>query len=204
MAVLSRTHHARPAAAHRGVAPSIAYKPGLERRFKFTSRFGEEVSLCRVDPDAKVIYLPRGVCPVGEVDERDWGDPVEFPKAPAPARLSGPAVRRDDRLPQGRPVGRRLRLYRVRQDGLGLRRRARSRPQDPRHHDQGRHLPAVDRRGEDLPRPARPSDRRDPRRQVRGRRHRLLRRHDPFAVEGRQVPRLDRQGLRPRDFRRVP
>ena len=74
--------HDRP--LRTGASAVYAYKPGLERRFRFTSRFGEEVSLCRVDPDAKVIYLPRGVCPVGEVDERDWGDPVQFPKAPTP------------------------------------------------------------------------------------------------------------------------
>ena len=39
---------------------------------------------------------------------------------------------------------------------------------------------------------------------MRGRRHQVRRRHDPVAVEGRQIPGLDRRGVRPGDLRRVP
>ena len=110
--------HDRPlrTGRRRSTPTSPALSAGSSSRPASARRFRSAASI----PTPSVIYLPRGVCPVGEVDERDWGDPVQFPKAPAPARLSGPAVRRDDRLPQGRPVGRRLRLYRVRQDRLGF------------------------------------------------------------------------------------
>ena len=64
-----------------GATAVYPYSPKLERQFKFTSRFGEEVLLSRVDMKAKEIHLPRGVCPLGAVDDRDPGEPVAFPKS---------------------------------------------------------------------------------------------------------------------------
>jgi superfamily II DNA or RNA helicase len=67
-----------------GATAVYAYKPGLERRFKFTSRFGEEVKLCTVDHGKHEIHLPRAVCPVGPVDLRTDGEAVVYPKRPEP------------------------------------------------------------------------------------------------------------------------
>lgn len=67
-----------------GGSAVYAYKPGLERRFRFTSRFGEEVLLHATNPGKTEIYLPRGVCPIGDIDERDEGEAVAYPLAPAP------------------------------------------------------------------------------------------------------------------------
>lgn len=61
------------------------YKPALERKYKFFSRFGEEVDLFHRDqqnPD--VIWLPRALCPVGPNDKRTDGKAVVFPKKPTP------------------------------------------------------------------------------------------------------------------------
>ena len=60
------------------------YSVKLERQMRFTSRFGEEVPLCRADLDAKRLFLPRALCPVGVSDERVVGDPVKFPADPVP------------------------------------------------------------------------------------------------------------------------
>ena len=67
-----------------GATAVYPYSPKLERQFKFTSRFGEEVLLSRVDMKAKEIHVPRGVCPLGVIDQRDPGEPVAFPKSPTP------------------------------------------------------------------------------------------------------------------------
>lgn len=56
----------------------------IARRYRFTSRFGEEVLLHEVSPDGKEIYLPRALCPVGPVDHRDTGHEVSYPKSPKP------------------------------------------------------------------------------------------------------------------------
>lgn len=56
----------------------------MEREYRFTSRFDEEVLLHKVSVDGKWIALPRALCPVGEIDGRVIGKPVKFPKCPAP------------------------------------------------------------------------------------------------------------------------
>ncbi|MBY0560033.1 DEAD/DEAH box helicase family protein [Hyphomicrobium sp.] len=58
------------------------YKSNLEKKYRFTSRFGEEVLLHRVE--GNVIHLPRALCPVPANDFRDDGDVVVFPKGPEP------------------------------------------------------------------------------------------------------------------------
>lgn len=58
------------------------YDKKLEDHYTFTSRFGQEVPLFR--RDGNVIHLPRALCPVGHIDERDDGDAVLFPKGPTP------------------------------------------------------------------------------------------------------------------------
>lgn len=65
-----------------GATAVYPYKPTLEKKYKFTSRFGEEVPLYRVD--GNVIHLPRALCPVGPKDERVIGQPVIFQKCPEP------------------------------------------------------------------------------------------------------------------------
>ena len=67
-----------------GATAVYPYSPTLERGMKFESRFGEEVLLSRVDLENKLIHVPRALCPVGLKDERVFGEPVEFPKDPAP------------------------------------------------------------------------------------------------------------------------
>ena len=56
------------------------YQPDLERAYRFTSRFGDEVLLHAVDGDR--IHLPRALCPVGLDDRRSLGEPVSFPRCP--------------------------------------------------------------------------------------------------------------------------
>jgi superfamily II DNA or RNA helicase len=56
----------------------------LEKRYRFTSRFGDEVLLHSVDGKANEIHLPRALCPVGDTDLRQLGEPVVFPKGPTP------------------------------------------------------------------------------------------------------------------------
>lgn len=83
MAVLSELiRHEKPIST--GATAVYPMKPALARRYKFTSRFGEEVLLHRVDEKNGVIHLPRALCPVGDNDNRTEGLPVKFPKSPAP------------------------------------------------------------------------------------------------------------------------
>lgn len=65
-----------------GAMAVYPYKPMIERRYKFTSRFSEEVPLHKVVGDT--IHLPRALCPVGPNDQRDPGKKVKFPKGPKP------------------------------------------------------------------------------------------------------------------------
>lgn len=81
MALLSElVRHDTPIAT--GASAVYPYKPNLERKYKFVSRFGEEVLLHRKDGD--VIHLPRALCPIGANDNRDPGEPVVFKKGPQP------------------------------------------------------------------------------------------------------------------------
>lgn len=83
MAVLSELiRHDKP--LRTGATAVYPFKPMLERRYKFVSRFGEEVLLHRSDQANGVIHLPRGLCPLGTVDDRIDGEVVHFPKAPTP------------------------------------------------------------------------------------------------------------------------
>ena len=74
--------HGKPLST--GASAVYPYAAALERKMKFESRFGEEVLLSHADPVAKLIYLPRALCPVGDKDERDYGEVVDFPKDPIP------------------------------------------------------------------------------------------------------------------------
>lgn len=65
-----------------GAGAHYPFKHLLERRYRFTSRFGDEVLLHRRDGDDSV--LPRALCPVGPNDQRTKGDPAAFPQAPIP------------------------------------------------------------------------------------------------------------------------
>ena len=56
----------------------------IERKYRFTSRFGDEVLLYEADKAANRAYLPRALCPVGPNDLRDRGEAVVYPKAPVP------------------------------------------------------------------------------------------------------------------------
>jgi superfamily II DNA or RNA helicase len=60
------------------------YRPELEKRYRFTSRFDDEVILYRVDAPVKEIHLPRALCPIGAIDERVDGEVVEFPTCAPP------------------------------------------------------------------------------------------------------------------------
>jgi superfamily II DNA or RNA helicase len=83
MALLSELiTHDRP--LRTGATAVYPFKPMLERRYKFSSRFGDEVLLHRVDAKKGEIHLPRGLCPVGEADERADGEVVHFQIAPSP------------------------------------------------------------------------------------------------------------------------
>lgn len=83
MALLSELiRHDRP--LRTGATSVYPFKPMLERRYKFSSRFGDEVLLHRVDAKRGEIHLPRGLCPVGDADERADGEVVHFPMAPSP------------------------------------------------------------------------------------------------------------------------
>ena len=67
-----------------GATAVYPYSERLAEKFMFTSRFGEEVPLYRVDPKQKTIHLPRELCPIGHEDERVIGETVEFPYGPTP------------------------------------------------------------------------------------------------------------------------
>jgi superfamily II DNA or RNA helicase len=65
-----------------GATAVYPYTPMIERKYKFTSRFGDEVLLHKVVGDT--IHLPRALCPLGAKDLRDPGKKVVFPKKPKP------------------------------------------------------------------------------------------------------------------------
>lgn len=67
-----------------GATAVYPFSERLAEKFMFTSRFGDEVPLYRVDPKQKTIHLPRELCPVGHKDERVIGEAVEFPCGPTP------------------------------------------------------------------------------------------------------------------------
>lgn len=67
-----------------GATAVYPYSPVMERKYRFVSRYDEEVLLHEVDKENGLIHLPRALCPVGEQDLRDPGEPVVFPKKPAP------------------------------------------------------------------------------------------------------------------------
>jgi superfamily II DNA or RNA helicase len=67
-----------------GAAAVYPFKPNLERRYRFMSRYGDEVLLHRVDKTNNVIMLPRALCPLGKIDERADGEHIVFPKTPQP------------------------------------------------------------------------------------------------------------------------
>ena len=68
-----------------GATAIYAYKAHLEKKYRFTSRFGEDVPLCRVDAgNSSLIHLPRALCPVSLHDKRVDGLVVDFPKDPTP------------------------------------------------------------------------------------------------------------------------
>lgn len=60
------------------------YKPALEKKYRFMSRFGDEVLLHRVDNAKGLIHLPRALCPLSANDNRADGETVHFPKDPSP------------------------------------------------------------------------------------------------------------------------
>lgn len=83
MAVLSEMiRHDRP--LRTGRTAVYPYDPVFESRYRFTSRFDDEVVLYRVDAPVKEIHLPRALCPIGDVDERVDGAHVEFEKCAPP------------------------------------------------------------------------------------------------------------------------
>lgn len=65
-----------------GSSAVYPFKSLITKRYRFVSRFDEEVKLYRVD--GNVIHLPRALCPVANDDRRDPGTPVHFPKTPEP------------------------------------------------------------------------------------------------------------------------
>jgi superfamily II DNA or RNA helicase len=83
MALLSELiRHDKPTST--GATAVYPYSAAIERQYKFTSRFGDEVLLHRVDKKNKTIHLPRGLCPVSVNDNRADGEVVIFPKGPTP------------------------------------------------------------------------------------------------------------------------
>lgn len=83
MAVLNELiRHDKP--LRTGAMSAYAFKPQIERKYRFTSRFGEEVKLYRIDPDTGLILLPRALCPVGFNDNRVDGEFVAYPDDPVP------------------------------------------------------------------------------------------------------------------------
>ena len=67
-----------------GATSVYPYNAAVEKKYSFTSRFAETVSLCRVDASKGLMHLPRGLCPIGHQDNRVDGLHVDFPKDPAP------------------------------------------------------------------------------------------------------------------------
>ncbi|QXN72667.1 DNA helicase [Rhodobacter phage RcZahn] len=82
MALLSEfIRHDKPLST--GATAVYPYTIQMERKYKFFSRFGEEVPLCFRD-DAGFLHLPRALCPLGAKDERTAGKDVLFPTGPNP------------------------------------------------------------------------------------------------------------------------
>lgn len=67
-----------------GAMSRYPWSKKAERQYRFVSRFGEEVLLHKVSDDGNSIWLPRGLCPIGQIDNRVDGLDVVFPKAPTP------------------------------------------------------------------------------------------------------------------------
>lgn len=65
-----------------GASAVYPHKFALERRYRFTSRFGDEVLLHR--REGHELHLPRALCPVGPHDERTKGEVAHFPTCPTP------------------------------------------------------------------------------------------------------------------------
>ena len=63
-----------------GATAVYPYSPKLERQYRFTSRFDEEVLLHARDNGE--LHLPRALCPVGEIDLRSDGAPASFERCP--------------------------------------------------------------------------------------------------------------------------
>lgn len=66
-----------------GATAVYPYSKKLERQYRFKSRFDDEVLLHELDGLGN-IHLPRALCPLGKVDERDDGEDVIFAKCPEP------------------------------------------------------------------------------------------------------------------------
>ena len=66
-----------------GATAVYPYSVKLDRKYRFTSRFDDEVSLCYREGE-DLIHLPRALCPVGTKDMRNAGIDVVFPKGPTP------------------------------------------------------------------------------------------------------------------------
>jgi superfamily II DNA or RNA helicase len=67
-----------------GATAIYPYHPKTERKYRFMSRFDDEVLLHKVSDCGKFIHLPRALCPSkGEVDNRcdAW---LQYPKGPTP------------------------------------------------------------------------------------------------------------------------
>lgn len=83
MALLSELRRSDPPIAT-GATSVYHHKPALEKKYRFYSRFGDEVLLHRVDHAKGLIHLPRALCPVSANDNRADGEVVHFPKSPSP------------------------------------------------------------------------------------------------------------------------
>jgi len=62
---------------------NYAYDKQLLNMYRFTSRFGEEVRLAKLNEDG-TIALPRSLCPLADDDRRVEGEPIEIFNAPTP------------------------------------------------------------------------------------------------------------------------
>ncbi|WP_162742352.1 DEAD/DEAH box helicase [Nitratireductor sp. OM-1] len=65
-----------------GATAVYSWKPFFEKKYRFTSRFGDEVELFR--REGNVVHLPRALCPVSSNDNRADGEFIEFPNTPEP------------------------------------------------------------------------------------------------------------------------
>src|SRR6185369_17855534 len=72
-----------------GAAAVYPWSESAAKKYRFKSRFGDEVLLHKkVSLEGQdYLFLPRALCEgvVGiDTDERDHGEPVQFPKCPTP------------------------------------------------------------------------------------------------------------------------